>query len=221
MTTSLTRRGYRVPPDAPRPVISVVTYGVGNVGSIFNMFRKIGVAAVAASTPDEIARAEKILLPGVGSFDHGMEMLERAGLGPSLKARVADGAPLLGICLGMQLLGIGSEEGQRPGLGLLDAHSVRFQGNGDPTFRVPHMGWNELVQRRASPLFAGFEERARFYFVHSYHLVCVDPSDVLATARYGGDFTAIVQRGNVWGAQFHPEKSHRFGMTLLANFASL
>ena len=202
-------------------MISVVTYGVGNVGSIFNMFRKIGVAAVAASTPDEVARAEKILLPGVGSFDHGMEMLDRAGLVPSLKARVGEGTPLLGICLGMQLLGRGSEEGQRAGLDLLDARSVRFHGNGDPAFRVPHMGWNELDRRRESPLFAGFEERARFYFVHSYHLVCADPADVLATARYGGDFTAIVQRGNVWGAQFHPEKSHRFGMTLLANFARL
>jgi glutamine amidotransferase len=202
-------------------MISVITYGVGNVGSIFNMFRKIGVPAVAASTPDDVARAEKILLPGVGSFDHGMEMLERAGLIPSLTARVGEGVPVLGICLGMQLLGRGSAEGQRPGLALLDAHSVRFDGNGDPSFRVPHMGWNELQRRRESPLFDGFEERARFYFVHSYHLVCADASDVLATAHYGDDFTAIVQRGNVWGAQFHPEKSHRFGMRLLANFAGL
>jgi glutamine amidotransferase len=202
-------------------VISVVTYGVGNVGSIFNMFRKLGVPAVAASTADELARAEKILLPGVGAFDHGMEMLARAGLIPALRARVADGVPLLGICLGMQLLGRGSEEGQRPGLDLLDAHSVRFTANGDPGFRVPHMGWNEVRQTRESPLFDQFEERPRFYFVHSYHLVCGDPGDVLATVRYGTDVTAIVQRGNVWGAQFHPEKSHRFGMRLLGNFARL
>jgi glutamine amidotransferase len=202
-------------------VISVVTYGVGNVGSIFNMFRKIGVPAVAATTPDDLARAEKILLPGVGAFDHGMSMLENAGLIPTLRARVADGVPVLGICLGMQLLGRGSEEGQRRGLDLLDAHSVRFSGDHLPGFRVPHMGWSELRYRRASPLFANFEERARFYFVHSYHLVCADPEDVLATAEYGGEFTAIVQRGNVWGAQFHPEKSHRFGMRLLGNFARL
>ena len=202
-------------------MISIVTYGVGNVGSIFNMLRKIGVPAVAASTPDDVARAEKILLPGVGSFDHGMDMLERAGLIPTLQARAGEGIPVLGICLGMQLLGHRSEEGQLPGLGLLDAQSVRFVGNGDPGFRVPHMGWNELKRKRESPLFEGFEDRARFYFVHSYHLVCADPVDVLATSYYGDEFTAIVQRGNVWGAQFHPEKSHRFGMQLLSNFASL
>ena len=202
-------------------MISVVTYGVGNVGSIFNMFRKIGVPAVAASTPEDLARAEKILLPGVGAFDHGVAMLEDAGLIPTLRARAADGVPVLGICLGMQLLGRGSEEGRRRGLELLDAHSVRFTGDNRPGFRVPHMGWSELRYRRASPLFANFEDRARFYFVHSYHLVCADPVNVLATAEYGGEFTAIVQRGNVWGAQFHPEKSHRFGMRLLANFARL
>lgn len=202
-------------------MISVITYGVGNVGSIFNMFRKIGVAAVAASTPDDVARAEKILLPGVGSFDHGIGMLQRAGLIPALRARAGEGAPVLGICLGMQLLGHSSEEGQREGLSLLDAHSVRFAGNGDPKFRVPHMGWNELIHQRESPLFENLGDRARFYFVHSYHLVCDDPTDVLATSHYGDDFTAVVQRKNIWGAQFHPEKSHRFGMQLLRNFASI
>jgi glutamine amidotransferase len=121
----------------------------------------------------------------------------------------------------MQLLGRGSEEGSLAGLGLIDGHCVRFRFGDERPLKVPHMGWNVLMPRRESPLFKGLDDQARFYFVHSYHLVCADASDVLATARYGIEFTAMVQRGNVWGAQFHPEKSHRFGMTLLRNFAEI
>lgn len=201
-------------------MISVVTYGVGNVGSIFSMLRKIGAPAVAASTAADIAKAEKIILPGVGSFDHGMAMLAEHGLVEAIRRRVGvDGVPVLGICLGMQLLGRRSDEGSLPGLGLIDAECIRFQSTSEPPLKVPHMGWNELVPCRPSPMFDRLENPARFYFVHSYHLVCRDPGDVLATARYGVEFTAMIERGNVRGAQFHPEKSHRFGMTLLDNFA--
>ncbi|HXG72261.1 MAG TPA: imidazole glycerol phosphate synthase subunit HisH [Gemmatimonadaceae bacterium] len=202
-------------------MISVVSYGVGNVGSIFSMLRKIGVPAIAASTPDDIAKAERIILPGVGAFDHGMAMLAEHSLIEPLRERAGAGIPLLGICLGMQLLGRASEEGIVAGLGVMDAHSVRFLPGGERPLKIPHMGWSELTIRRQSPLLDGFEDQARFYFVHSYHYVCDRSEDVLATAPYGIDFTAVVQRDNVWGAQFHPEKSHRFGMTLLRNFARL
>ena len=203
-------------------MIAVVSYGVGNVGSIFSMLRKIGVPAVAASTPDDIAAAGKIILPGVGSFDHGMATLASRGLVEPLQERVLrDRIPVLGICLGMQLLGSGSEEGSLPGLGFLDASCVRFRTEGSTPLKVPHMGWNDLAFRRHSSLTDGLEEGARFYFVHSSHLACSDPGDVLATAHYGVDFTAMIQRENVWGAQFHPEKSHRFGMKLLDNFGRL
>lgn len=203
-------------------MIAVVSYGVGNVGSIFSMLRKIGVPAFAASTPDDLAAADRIILPGVGSFDHGIATLAASGLIEALRERVVrDRIPVLGICLGMQLLGTGSEEGSLPGLGLLDAHCVRFRPEGTPQIKVPHMGWNELAFRRRSPITEGIEDGARFYFVHTYHLTCADERDVLATAHHGVDFTAMVQHENVWGAQFHPEKSHRFGMTLLGNFGRL
>jgi len=201
-------------------MISVVSYGVGNLGSIFNMLRKLGVAAAAASTPDDISRAERIILPGIGAYDHGMESLSEHGLVEPLRQRVLqDRVPLLGICLGMQLLGKGSEEGNRSGLGLIDADCVRFNANGSQTLKIPHMGWKTLAFRQPSPLTDRLDSESRFYFVHSYHVVCHSPGDVLATANYGVEFTAMVHRENIWGAQFHPEKSHRFGMTLLENFA--
>lgn len=201
-------------------MIGVVSYGVSNVGSMLSMLRKIGTAAEAVNTPDDLLRADRLILPGVGAFDYGMAALRDAGIADVLVRRVReDRIPVLGVCLGMQLLGRGSEEGVSEGLGLLNGHSVRFRRTGSDPVRVPHMGWSQLHPRRESPIFQGLERRARFYFVHSYHLVCAEPGDVLATADYGIEFTAMVQRDNIWGAQFHPEKSHRFGMTLLANFA--
>jgi len=203
-------------------MIAVVSYGVCNVGSILNMLRRVGAAAAAVSTPAEIEAAEKLILPGIGAFDEGMSALASLGLVEPLRARVAgDRVPILGICLGMQLLGRGSEEGTMHGLGLIAARSVRFRSDGVPPVRVPHMGWNVLASRRESPLLDRLDERARFYFVHSYHVVCDDREDVLATSRYGVEFTSMVHQGHVWGAQFHPEKSHRYGMTLLENFARL
>jgi glutamine amidotransferase len=203
-------------------MIAVISYGVCNVGSILSMLRRIGAPAAAVSTPAEIERAEKIILPGIGAFDNGMSALTELGLAEPLRRRVAvDRVPILGICLGLQLLGNGSEEGVLAGLGLLEARCVQLRGGERTPIKVPHMGWNVLASRRDSPLLADLDERARFYFVHSYHLVCTHPDDVLATVRYGTEFTAMIHRGNVWGAQFHPEKSHRYGMTLLRNFARL
>jgi imidazole glycerol-phosphate synthase subunit HisH len=204
-----------------RPVISIVNYGVANVGSMLNMMRKLSIEAQTIATPEEIRRAEKIILPGVGAFDHGMKTLVDMGLAEPLRERVVkDRIPLLGVCLGMQMLGRGSEEGTAAGLGVVQGYSKRFVPNGSAAIRIPHMGWSELAIRTRGGLMQDLEA-ARFYFVHSYHFVCDDPSDELASARYGIDFTAAVHRSNVWGVQFHPEKSHRFGMTLLRNFAAL
>ena len=197
-------------------------YGVANVGSMLNMLRKVGADAEIVSTPDAVRSATKLILPGIGAFDHGMSALTERGLADPIRQAVTDGGvPILGVCLGMQLLAQGSEEGVRPGLGLLSGGSIRFQFDAPSPHKIPHMGWTTLTKQRESPIFAELEDEPRFYFVHSYHLTCDDPGDVLATARYGIEFTAMVNRGNVWGAQFHPEKSHRFGMKLLGNFAEI
>jgi glutamine amidotransferase len=201
--------------------ISILDYGLGNAGSISNMFRKIGASAAMAATPAELGSASKILLPGVGSFDAGIRALEARGLVEPLLERARAGIPILGICLGMQLLARASDEGALPGLGLFDARCQRFQMPAASALKVPHMGWALLARQRDSRLLRGLDESARFYFVHSYHVVCADRQDVVATSDYGGAFVSMIERGNVMGAQFHPEKSHRFGMQLLRNFAEI
>lgn len=203
-------------------MISVVDYGVANLGSMLNMLRKVGVDAERVGTPEGLAAARKIVLPGIGAFDQGMAALVERGLVETLCRKVVeDGVPILGVCLGMQMLGNGSEEGQATGLGLIDATCRRFRPPEGALLKVPHMGWNTISPRRSSPLLDGLDEPSRFYFVHSYHLVCSDPADELAYSRYGDDFTSVVAHGNIYGVQFHPEKSHRFGMALLRNFANL
>lgn len=203
-------------------MIGVVDYGVANVGSMLNMLRKVDADAAIISTPEALQSVDKIILPGIGAFDHGMSALTDRGFATPIRERVlADGVPILGVCLGMQLLGHASEEGTLSGLGLLSGRSVRFRFDSPTPHKIPHMGWAALMKRRESPIFEALDMEPRFYFVHSYHLVCDDPADVLATAQYGIEFTAMVHRANVWGAQFHPEKSHRFGMRLLGNFAGM
>jgi imidazole glycerol-phosphate synthase subunit HisH len=202
-------------------MISVISYGVCNLGSMLNMLRKINVEACEAATPAAIEKAEKIVLPGVGAFDNGMKALNALGLAEPLRDRVVNGkVPILGVCLGMQLLGTGSEEGVQTGLGLIQGACVKLRPPEAAGVKIPHMGWNTVQPKKAGPLLEKLDA-PRFYFVHSYHLVCKDPADVLATAHYGMDFTVMVQRGNIYGAQFHPEKSHRYGMTLLGNFAGV
>lgn len=201
-------------------MIVVVDYGMGNVGSVLNMLRKAGAEARASGRPEDILAAERIILPGVGAFDHAMTKLEESGLADALTRRVVgDRVPFLGICLGMQVLSRRSEEGKRPGLGWLDAETVRFRLDAMPTrLKIPHMGWNYVTPTDASGLFLGYDTTPRFYFVHSYHLICADARLVLATAHYGYDFVCAVKQGNIMGVQFHPEKSHRFGLQMLTNF---
>jgi glutamine amidotransferase len=206
-------------------MIVVIDYGLGNFGSIVNMFKRVGASAATSSDPKIIAAAEKLVLPGVGAFDHGIRHIQERGLLDVLNEKVlGQKTPVLGVCLGCQLITKSSEEGGLPGLGWIDAATVRFHfGAENRDLKVPHMGWNTVQSTRSDTLFAGFssESEPAFYFVHSYHLVCAQAADVLATCRYGYDFPCAVQHENIFGTQFHPEKSHRFGKKLLSNFARL
>ncbi len=200
-------------------MIVVVDYGMGNVGSVLNMLRKLGAKSCLSAEPIEIASADRFILPGVGAFDAGIRNLTGiAGYEMLCQRVLQDGAPILGICLGMQLFTKSSEEGVLPGLGWIDARTVRIPDAGSGTLRLPHMGWNVAHAVRPSPLFPSSTDPQRFYFVHSYHVVCHDDDDVLAQTSYGITFTSSLCRGNIVGAQFHPEKSHRFGIGFLDRF---
>lgn len=203
-------------------MIAIIDYGMGNVGSIVNMLKKIGAKAQLTADHKAIGMADKLILPGVGSFDNGMRNLHERNLIPLLNARVlVHSIPILGLCLGMQLFTNSSEEGRLPGLGWIDARTVRFQAHADTRLKIPHMGWNTIHISQSHPLFTDLDAETRFYFVHAYHVECADTRTVLAQTHYGYDFTSVISRGNILGAQFHPEKSHRFGMKLLKNFVEL
>lgn len=198
--------------------VVIVDYGVGNLSSVQNMLRKAGVNAAISSDPGQILDAEKILLPGVGSFDHGMKMLSESGLREALDRFALElRRPVLGICLGAQILGKSSEEGCLPGLGWIDMTCKRLPDA--PGLRVPHMGWNQVELKRRAPLFDAADPDARYYFVHSYYMQCADASDVLGTSVHGIEFASVVQRGAIFGTQFHPEKSLRHGLAVMRAFA--
>jgi imidazole glycerol-phosphate synthase subunit HisH len=203
--------------------VTVVNLGVGNLGAIPNMLKRLGTTANITDDVDEIGRATKLVLPGVGAFDAAMSNLRRLGLVEVLNRQVLErGTPVLGLCLGMQLLAESSEEGSDPGLGWIRGKVVRFQLDGsDTSLRIPQMGWNTVQVNRQVPLVADLGENPRFYFAHSFHMVCSDAADIVGVTTYGHEFTSVVQRENVMGAQFHPEKSHRFGMKLFENFVAL
>ncbi|UYN97237.1 MAG: imidazole glycerol phosphate synthase subunit HisH [Enhydrobacter sp.] len=203
-------------------MLLIVDYGMGNVSAIRNMLSRIGVADVVISgDPAQCATADKIILPGVGAFDAAVRNVEERGLrGPLVEAARQRRVPMLGICLGMQLLAEGSEEGGLPGLGLIAGVVKRFDSAAFASRqRVPHMGWNDVTVVRPHRLFEGRGDELRFYFVHSYHFVCRDRGDVIGETDYGYRFDSAIAHDNVAGVQFHPEKSHQFGKRLLANFA--
>lgn len=204
-------------------MIVIIDYGVGNLNSVLNMLKKIGAEAVISSDPSMIKAAHKLVLPGVGAFDNGIKNLTEKGLIDVLHEKVLhQQTPILGICLGLQLFTRKSEEGTSPGLGWIDAGTIRFQF--PPTnnnLKIPHMGWNTIEVKQHNLLLEGFDEPPRFYFVHSYHVKCSSQEDVLATSFYGIEFTAMVHHNNIIGTQFHPEKSHKFGLKILRNFAEM
>lgn len=203
-------------------MITIIDYGMGNLNSVANMINRLGGQAMRTSDPVLIAEAEKIILPGVGAFDQGMQNIRDGGWIDALNdAVLRRRVPLLGICLGMQLMCKSSEEGKLPGMGWIDAEVKRFRLPAESAVKVPHMGWNAVAVVKPNPLISGDEGEQRFYFVHSYHAVCKQSEDVLAIAQHGYDFPAAFGHGNIFGVQFHPEKSHRFGMALLKKFVEL
>ncbi len=200
----------------------VVDYGAGNTGSVVNMCRRIGAEPIVTSLPEVIDRSTKLLLPGVGAFDPAIDSLRSSGALEALFRRVAQGVMTLGICLGMQLLFDGSEEGTKPGLSLIPGFVKRLPDRTEiGQVAIPHMGWSSLRTTRSHPLIAGLSEDARFYFVHSYAVVPEVGEDILSLSAHGDDFVSVVAHENVLGVQFHPEKSHRHGKALLTNFIEM
>lgn len=201
-------------------MITIVDYGMGNLGSVQNMFKRIGVPTIVTCDLEIIAMAQKILLPGVGAFDTAMRQIDVAGVRDVLNQKATiEKIPVLGICLGMQLLTQSSEEGNLPGFGWVNATCRRFPVQAD--LKVPHMGWNVVTKTQESPLTRDFADDARFYFVHSYYVQVADDRNSILKAHHGVTFDAAIQQDNIFGAQFHPEKSHKFGMQLFTNFARL
>lgn len=210
-------------PVRPRSA-TIVDHGVGNIRSLVKLFESIDTPVDVVDAPEGIAGASRLVLPGVGHFSAAAGELKRRGLTDALRRRVLeDGVPLLGICLGMHLLGTGSEEGEGEGLGWIDARAARFRFTGELAgFKSPNMGWRTVTAAEGAALFPPDPERPwRFYFAHSYHLICRDPTVVVAHASHGHAFAAAVRREHVWGVQFHPEKSHGHGRRLLDAFSRL
>jgi len=199
--------------------VSVISYGLGNLGSVVNMLKRVGAESRLVSTPEEVLASDRLLLPGIGAFDTGMRLLDEQGLTPAIKEFAASGKPVFGICLGMQLLLDSSEEGEAAGLGLIPGRSLRFDEV--PGVRVPHMGWSFVEPTREDSLVAELPDESRFYFVHSYRVVPDNPAHTLGITQYGGPFASMIRSDNVMGAQYHPEKSHDFGKRILRNFAAL
>lgn len=207
--------------DAPMDV-TIIDCGIGNIKSVQRMFEAVDVQAEIISEPGMIAESRRIVLPGVGAFDAGMNALTAGGWINALNdAALERKIPVLGICLGMQLFCRGSAEGAKAGLGWIDADVVKIDIGENKALKLPHMGWAPTREARVNPLINSAEGEQRFYYVHKYRAVCDREENVLATAHYGTDFTSAIQRDNIYGVQFHPEKSHRFGMRLMRSFFEL
>lgn len=199
-------------------MVGIINYGLGNLGSIQNMLKVIGEKSIISADIKALNTCDRYILPGVGAFDAGMTRLQESGLVDFIKNKVLEEkTPILGICLGMQLLGRKSEEGSLPGLGLITFDNIRFRLE-DSNLRVPHMGWDIVEFKQSNPLLKNLQGTQRYYFVHSYHALCDSKDNILMTCDYGYEFAAAVVKDNIMGVQFHPEKSHDFGMALLNNF---
>ena len=202
-------------------MIRIVDYGLGNVGAFANMFKRLNLSAAIARAPADLDGARHVILPGVGAFDHAMQLLNSSGMRDTLDRLVRDGSVrVLGVCVGMQILADSSEEGVGSGLGWVPGRVRAFKGHPAASrLPLPHMGWNDVSETRTTPLLRGMEQDARFYFLHSFYFDCADRADAVAKAEYGFEFVCAVERPGVYGVQFHPEKSHHWGANLLRNFA--
>ena len=204
-------------------MITIVDYGLGNIRAFVNVYKRLNVNTKTAQRPEDLKDACKIILPGVGAFDYAMQMLNDSGMREELERQVIENKkPVIGICVGMQMLAKSSEEGVLPGLGWIDGTVKRFNPEMIPyKTRLPHMGWNNIVPVNHNPLLEGFNEASRFYFLHSYYFVCNNEIDIIAKSEYGVKYASGINSSNIYGIQFHPEKSHSNGISLLYNFAKL
>jgi glutamine amidotransferase len=204
-------------------MITIIDYGVGNINAFVNVYKRLNIPTKIANKSEDLIGAEKLILPGVGHFDHAMKELDKSGMRPKINELVLEKKiPVIGICVGMQMMGNYSEEGELEGLKWIDASIKRFdESKIQQVTRLPHMGWNDVVPYKNSPLFKGLEKDALFYFLHSYYFECSDDKDILCTSEYGDKFASAVNHENIFGIQFHPEKSHHYGELLLHNFAKI
>ena len=204
-------------------MIAIINYGLGNINAFVNVYKKLGIELKVATNKNELHGVTKIILPGVGSFDQAMNMFCQSGMRNMIDEMVLnEDIPLLGICVGMQMLAKSSEEGKLPGLGYINAKVRRFENKEMiDKFDLPHMGWNDVKPINSSVLFSDLTIKPLFYFLHSYYFECVSPINSIAKTDYGGEFTCVTNHKNIYGVQFHPEKSHQNGIQLLKNFAQL
>jgi len=204
-------------------MITIIDYGLGNIRAFINVYDRLNIETKVAKTAEDIAGSTKIILPGVGSFDYAMSLLNRSGMRDELEKQVFDNKiPIMGICVGMQILARSSDEGQLPGLGWIDGNVRLFDSTTIPyKTRLPHMGWNSINPRNSIGLLNGFNNESKFYFLHSYYFECENKDHIIATTDYGMKYASAVKKDNIWGVQFHPEKSHGNGVRLLQNFSNL
>ena len=204
-------------------MIALIDYGLGNISAFANVYKKINIPVIIAKNPEQLSGADKIILPGVGSFDFAMQRLNQSGMRETLDELVLlKKVPVLGICVGMQMLALSSEEGKLPGLGWIDGEVKKFN---PVTFSqdafIPHMGWNDVTSVIKMPLFENLDQNARFYFLHSFYFHCNRSENIIATTDYGIKFSSAICNKNIFGVQFHPEKSHQWGIQLLKNFSKI